>query len=77
MIQRKNSGSGFVAIDSVVFKFFEDCKFAPDQAKPIPTTVPPPTTKAPTTVPPTTTVEPTEPPDCTYILNAIIFLNLN
>ena len=64
VVQRKNSASGFVAIDSVEFKFFEECKFTPEQAKPIPTTIPPTTTKAPTTAPPTTTIEPTEPPDC-------------
>ena len=71
MVQRKNSGSGFVAIDSVEFKFFEDCLFAPDQAKPIPTTIPP------TTVPTTTTVEPTEPPDCTYIILFIHYRKTN
>ena len=65
MVRRGNSGSGFVAVDAVQFRFLEDCIFNPDQAKPIPTTIPPTTTKPPTTVPPTTTIEPTEPPDCT------------
>ena len=68
VVQRKNSASGFVALDYVEFRLFEGCNFKPDQAKPIPTTIPPTTTKAPTTAPPTTTIEPTEPPDCENLI---------
>ena len=63
IVQRGNSGKGFVAIDVVEFRFIESCGFTPPNAKPVPTT--PTTTKAPTTSV-TTTVEPTEPPDCKF-----------
>ena len=75
VVERGNSGKGYIAVDEVEFRFLEVCTFTPPEAKPqpttvpptttkAPTTIPPTTTKAPTTVPPTTTVEPTEPPDC-------------
>ena len=73
-VERGSSGKGYVAIDDVVFKMFEECPFAPAEAKPGSSTLPPATTtttKGPTTAPPTTTVgppttttvEPTEPPN--------------
>ncbi len=59
-MQRSNSGNGFVAIDEVEFRYFEECNFAPPEAKPASTT------QAPTTSTSlSSTIEPTEPPDCT------------
>ena len=52
VVGRGKSSKGFVAIDTVEFRYIEACEFAPPEAKPIPTTIPP------------STVEPTEPPDC-------------
>ena len=76
-VERGSSGKGYVALDDVVFKMFEECPFTPEDAKPGSSTLPPATTtttKGPTTAPPTTTVgppttttvEPTEPPDCKF-----------
>ena len=76
-VERGTSGKGYVALDDVVFKAFEECIFAPSDAKPGSSTIPPTTTtttKGPTTAPPptttgpptTTTIEPTEGPDCKY-----------
>ena len=71
IVQRGNSGKGFVAIDVVEFRLFESCTFNPPNAKPVPTTAPPTTTKAPTTSV-TTTMEPTEPPDCKFIIHKAV-----
>ena len=69
VVQRGNDGEGYVSLDEIDFRQFEECPFQPPDAKPTtttktPTTAPPTTTKPPTTAPPTTTIEPTEPPDC-------------
>ena len=69
MVHRGSNGQGYVSLDDMVFRNYEECSLYPPEAKPTtttktPTTAPPTTTKAPTTAPPTTTIEPTEPPDC-------------
>ena len=57
LVQRSNSGNGFVAIDEVQFRTFEDCVFTPPEAKPVSTTQAPTTSLS-------STIEPTEPPSC-------------
>ena len=63
MVHRGSNGQGYVSLDDMVFRNFEECPLFPPEAKP--TT----TTKTPTTTPPTTTIEPTEPPDRMLIDN--------
>ena len=83
VVQRGKNGEGYVSLDEIDFREFEECPLTPPDAKPTtttkpPTTAPPTTTKAPTTVPLTTTIEPTEPPDCRLHkrINCISYINI-